>query len=90
VLYFWQQNAPYSQDVIVNHTMDRISEVLVNHLRDREEILFAILYGSAAEGGEFRDVDVAIWVDRAVVPGNRELAFAFDLADELEGDGLSR
>jgi predicted nucleotidyltransferase len=64
--------------------MDRISEVLVNHLRDREEILFAILYGSAAEGGEFRDVDVAIWVDRAVVPANRELAFAFGLADELE------
>jgi predicted nucleotidyltransferase len=53
-------------------------------LQDRPEILFAILYGSAAEGLPFRDLDIALFVDRASVPASAELDYAFALADELE------
>ncbi len=64
--------------------INSIREVLTAHLSDRPEILFAILYGSASEGGAFRDLDVAVWVDRAAVSVEAELAYGFDLADELE------
>ena len=62
----------------------KIKETLISHLEGRPEIIFAILYGSAAEGVPFRDLDVALWVDRALVPESAELDYAFDLADELE------
>lgn len=61
-----------------------IKETLVAHLQGRPEICFAILYGSAAEGGPFRDLDIALWVDRRLVPESHDLDYAFDLADELE------
>jgi len=57
---------------------------LVSHLTGRPEILFATLYGSAAEGRPYRDVDVALFVDRTQVPAEAELDYSFDLADELE------
>ncbi len=57
---------------------------LVCALQDRPEILFAILYGSAVEGKPFQDLDVAIFVDRAVVSPVTELDYAFALTDELE------
>jgi predicted nucleotidyltransferase len=50
----------------------------------RLEILFAVLYGSAAEGGPFRDLDVGVMVDRARVPADAELDYAFTLAEALE------
>lgn len=53
-------------------------------LQDRPEILFAILYGSAAEGLPFRDLDIGLFVDRVSVPASAELDYAFALADELE------
>jgi predicted nucleotidyltransferase len=53
-------------------------------LQDRPEILFAILYGSAAEDLPFRDLDIGLFVDRASVPASAELDYAFALADELE------
>ena len=40
---------------------------LARFLTGRPEILFAVLYGSAAEGRAFRDLDVAVFVDRAPV-----------------------
>jgi hypothetical protein len=51
----------------------------------RSEVRFAILYGSAAEGGTFRDLDVGVFVDRSRVPVDADLEYAFTLADELEG-----
>ena len=64
--------------------LDRICDVLAARLRDRPEILFAILYGSAGENRDFRDLDVAVWVDRALITVEGELRYAFDLTDELE------
>ena len=63
-----------------------IKEALISRLQGRPEVRFAILYGSAAEGGPYRDLDVAVWVDRALVPPAAELDYAFDLAGELERD----
>ena len=62
----------------------KIKDALVLGLQNRPEILFAILYGSAAEGLPFRDLDVGLFVDRASVPASAELDYAFALADELE------
>ncbi len=31
---------------------------------------FAALFGSATDGSHFRDVDIALFVDRAVIPGD--------------------
>ncbi|MHC4745489.1 MAG: nucleotidyltransferase domain-containing protein [Planctomycetota bacterium] len=61
-----------------------IKEKLTLCLKDRPEILFAILYGSAAEGESFRDLDIGLFVDRAIVPESAEWDYAFTLADELE------
>lgn len=32
----------------------------------------------------FNDLDIAVWVDRTMVPADSDLDFAFALADELE------
>lgn len=62
-----------------------IKDKLARSLAGRPEIWFAVLYGSAAEGRSFRDLDVGIFVDRAAVSPSAELDYAFRLADELEG-----
>ena len=62
----------------------KIKEALVLCLQDRPEILFAILYGSAAEGRPFQDLDIGLFVNRESVPASEELDYAFALADELE------
>jgi predicted nucleotidyltransferase len=49
-------------------------------LQNRPEILFAILYGSAAEGLPFQDLDIGLFVDRASVPASAEMDYAFALA----------
>ena len=61
-----------------------IREALAGRLQNRREILFAILYGSASERRSFRDLDVGLCVDRALVPAFAELDYAFALTDELE------
>lgn len=62
----------------------KVKDALGLCLQDRPEILFAILYGSAAEGFPFQDLDIGLFVDRASVPVSAELDYAFTLADELE------
>lgn len=62
----------------------KIQDALVLCLQNRPEILFAILYGSAAEGLPFRDLDIGLFVDRVSVPASLDLDYAFALADELE------
>jgi len=64
--------------------LPNIRENLVLHLKDRAEILFAILYGSAVEERRFRDLDIGLFVDRALVPPSADLDYAFTLTDELE------
>ncbi|MFN8453281.1 MAG: nucleotidyltransferase domain-containing protein [Anaerolineae bacterium] len=60
------------------------SEQLMTCLQGRPEILFAILYGSAAEGESFRDLDVGIFVEWAAVSATADMAYSFALADELQ------
>jgi uncharacterized protein len=59
-------------------------DALRQALSGRGEIRFAVLYGSALDGGRFRDVDVAVYVDRALVPPAEDLDYAFTLAAELQ------
>jgi predicted nucleotidyltransferase len=60
-----------------------LKEALARCLADRPEILFALLYGSAAEGVPFRDLDIGIFVERTSVPPAKEWAYAFALADDV-------
>jgi len=62
----------------------KVKDALVLCLQDRPEILFVILYGSAAEGRPFQDLDIGLFVDRASMPAFAEMDYAFALADELE------
>lgn len=59
-------------------------QTLARLLETRLEIRFAILYGSAAEGGRFQDVDIALFMDRSMVPPAADLDYEFSLASELE------
>jgi predicted nucleotidyltransferase len=59
-------------------------EALVQQLAGYPEILFAVLYGSAVEGETFRDLDVGIMLDRAQVPANSDLNYAFSLGENLQ------
>lgn len=47
------------------------------------EILFAILYGSALKGERYRDLDLALWVDRTKLPRERDLDLEFRIESEL-------
>jgi len=60
-----------------------IQAALASQLRDRPEILFGLLYGSAAEGHPFQDLDVGVYVDRARVPPDLDVDYGFSLAEEL-------
>jgi len=62
-----------------------LEKTLAAYLSGRPEIRFAILYGSAAEGAAFRDLDVGVFVDRTRAPADADLDYAFALADEVAG-----
>ena len=61
-----------------------IKERISHTLKGRLEIRFALLYGSAAEGQPFRDLDIGIWVDRVLVPTTQDLDYAFVIATDLD------
>ena len=65
--------------------LTKIRQKLADQLALHSEVLFAVLYGSAAEGGSFGDLDVGLFVDRSLVPASRDWVIAFELATELEG-----
>jgi predicted nucleotidyltransferase len=58
-------------------------EALKAALAGRPEILFAILYGSAAEGDEYSDLDVALFINPALLSGLDELHYSFRVESEL-------
>ena len=62
--------------------------ILNQRLEAFPEILFAVLYGSAAEGDQFNDLDVGVWVDRTAVPAGNDLHYSFKLEQAL-GASLS-
>jgi uncharacterized protein len=47
-------------------------------------IRFALLYGSAVDSITFRDVDIGLWIDPALISKNQEVDLCFDLAGQLE------
>jgi hypothetical protein len=61
-----------------------LKEKLTACLSNRPEILFALLYGSAAEDLPFRDLDIGLFVNRTMVSTAADLDYGFTLADELE------
>jgi uncharacterized protein len=80
-----RRRLPILKKICYDHGMKEAEiEALREQLTGRREILFAILYGSAAEGEEYNDLDLAIFVDPAQVPYMKELPYAFALEDELQ------
>lgn len=63
--------------------LSKIKKVLILSLKSYPEIIFAVLYGSAAEGVSFQDLDIGLFVDQELVPVSAELAYIFDLVDNL-------
>ncbi len=60
-----------------------IQNAIAKLLQPYSEILFAILYGSAVEGEGYRDLDVALWVDRTQLAPERDLDFEFRIESQL-------
>jgi hypothetical protein len=63
---------------------DRIIRTIREHLDPRPEILFAVLHGSFATGGAYRDIDVAVWLDPTFAPPRGVGLYALDLAIDLQ------
>jgi predicted nucleotidyltransferase len=40
-----------------------IIDAIRRHLEERQEIIWAYLHGSFLEGGPYRDIDLAVWVE---------------------------
>jgi predicted nucleotidyltransferase len=60
-----------------------LAEALQKHLESRPEITCAYLHGSFLDGGSYRDVDVAVWVDPARCNTDSFSQYAIDLSTEL-------
>ncbi len=54
---------------------------VVEYLKNRDEIVFAYLYGSSLEG-EGRDVDIGIYVNEKI-PEDKELDFSLSLSAKI-------
>lgn len=68
---------------LASRAQSDLEKTLAARLATHPEIRFAMLYGSAAEGGTFRDLDIGLFVDRTQVSAEADLDYAFALADEL-------
>jgi predicted nucleotidyltransferase len=71
--------------ITASRTPSDLAKTLATFLSAQPEIRFAILYGSAAEGGAFRDLDIGVFMDRTQVSADADLDYAFAVADELSG-----
>ncbi|MBO3804205.1 MAG: nucleotidyltransferase domain-containing protein [Candidatus Brockarchaeota archaeon] len=58
------------------------TKILVEELGAREEVVFAVMFGSFLEGKGFHDIDVGIYVDRKAV---KDEVDASAYADEVSG-----
>jgi predicted nucleotidyltransferase len=56
---------------------------LKGRLEDRQEVLFAYLYGSSLTGDPFRDIDLAIYADSTKVHKGRVLSYELELSGGL-------
>lgn len=65
------------------HELDDSVDRMRSVLESRDELLVAFFHGSAAEGRPFRDLDLALLVDRSKVPPSADLDCSLSLADRL-------
>jgi len=61
----------------------KLTEAIRRALEARPEVTFAYLHGSFLADGPYRDVDVAVWLDRARVPASGWTRYAVDLSAAL-------
>ena len=59
---------------------ESLIDAVRRQLEARSEIVFAILPGSFAARGAYRDVDVAVWVDASRRPDTGWHRYGLDLA----------
>ncbi|BCB96217.1 nucleotidyltransferase [Dissulfurispira thermophila] len=57
-----------------------IIRILREFLEKRQEIIFAYIYGSFAEGLSFRDIDVAVFVDEKAVTKEDALDYGLEIS----------
>lgn len=67
-----------------NLTLAEVQEVLSAALQPYREVIFAILYGSVVEGSDYRDIDLALFVNRERTSSRDAWDFAFRLAEQLQ------
>ncbi len=68
--------------IMKSPTRDEVISILRERLDQHPEILFAYLFGSVIEVEQFRDVDVAVYVDPQHYPEDW-MTYMFGLGDEL-------
>lgn len=62
---------------------ERIVDHLRRELEAEPEVVLAVLHGSFAHGGGYRDIDVAVWLDPVQVPESARFRHALDLSVRL-------
>jgi len=50
----------------------------------RPEIIFSYLHGSFVEGISFRDIDIAVYVDKTIIHAGKEIDYGIDISIEAE------
>jgi len=66
-------------------SLEQIQGLLVPLLKSRSEVLFAYIFGSLARGttGPLSDVDIAIYVDETLIPGDLPFGYKSELLTEI-------
>src|SRR5438128_2505178 len=62
---------------------DALTANLSRELECNQEIEFAVLHGSFRDGGQYHDVDVAIWIAAQRIATNDHTRYALDLDADL-------
>ena len=62
---------------------EEVVNILLSLLKEREEVVFAILFGSVLEGEGYRDVDIAIYLSPPLDPLEE---LKYKLFMEVEGE----
>jgi hypothetical protein len=60
---------------LVLNKLTTLQQQLHPYLLAAPAVEFAVLYGSAGISEQFRDVDIAVFVDRAIIPASKEMAW---------------
>jgi len=63
---------------------ERIVVRLRRELEVRPEIVLAVLHGSFEQGGTYRDIDVAVWLDPQRISRDEHFRYALDLSVHLQ------